>query len=156
MNHLMRLYQVDVPLRTQGWINDKLVSFDKGFNIRFIKNKSIWSLTHYPIGTLPPCFTHNPLSFYAPKDFFKGNFHSLKWEGRSFQLPKFLGLLMFCKSKVFFDLNNRNPPKPVLFFQWFQFWRFAYLIHIFGYLILRFRTFPQVVFVLAPFPFSVF
>lgn len=26
INHLMRLYHVDVPLRTQGWINDKLVS----------------------------------------------------------------------------------------------------------------------------------
>ena len=26
VNHLMRLYQVDVPLRTQGWINDKLVN----------------------------------------------------------------------------------------------------------------------------------
>jgi len=25
-NYLMRLYQVDVPLRTQGWINEKLVS----------------------------------------------------------------------------------------------------------------------------------
>ena len=27
INHLMRLYGVDVPLRTQGWINDKLASF---------------------------------------------------------------------------------------------------------------------------------
>lgn len=27
VNHLMRRYGVDVPLRTQGWINDKLVSF---------------------------------------------------------------------------------------------------------------------------------
>ena len=26
VNHLMRQYQVDVPLRTQGWINDKLVN----------------------------------------------------------------------------------------------------------------------------------
>jgi len=26
VNHLMRRYQVDVPLRTQGWINDKLIS----------------------------------------------------------------------------------------------------------------------------------
>lgn len=26
VNHLMRVYQVDVPLRTQGWINEKLVS----------------------------------------------------------------------------------------------------------------------------------
>ena len=26
VNHLMRLYGVDVPLRTQGWINEKLVS----------------------------------------------------------------------------------------------------------------------------------
>ena len=25
-NYLMRLYQVDVPLRTQGWINDKLIN----------------------------------------------------------------------------------------------------------------------------------
>ena len=26
VNHLMRLYHVEVPLRTQGWINDKLVN----------------------------------------------------------------------------------------------------------------------------------
>lgn len=26
VNHLMRMYHVDVPLRTQGWINDKLVN----------------------------------------------------------------------------------------------------------------------------------
>ena len=26
VNHLMRLYGVDVPLRTQGWINEKLIS----------------------------------------------------------------------------------------------------------------------------------
>lgn len=26
VNHIMRRYQVDVPLRTQGWINDKLIS----------------------------------------------------------------------------------------------------------------------------------
>ena len=26
VNHLMRLYGVEVPLRTQGWINEKLVS----------------------------------------------------------------------------------------------------------------------------------
>lgn len=26
VNYLMRLYQVNVPLRTQGWINEKLVS----------------------------------------------------------------------------------------------------------------------------------
>lgn len=26
INHLMRLYKVNVPIRTQGWINDKLIS----------------------------------------------------------------------------------------------------------------------------------
>ncbi|MDE6923624.1 MAG: hypothetical protein K2P01_08730, partial [Oscillospiraceae bacterium] len=26
VNHLMRMYQINVPLRTQGWINERLVS----------------------------------------------------------------------------------------------------------------------------------
>ncbi len=44
VNHLMRRYGVDVPLRTQGWINDKLVSFTivNGYcgSLRYMKAKS--------------------------------------------------------------------------------------------------------------------
>ena len=43
VNHLMRRYQVDVPLRTQGWINDKLVSVtienDKCEHLRYMRSK---------------------------------------------------------------------------------------------------------------------
>jgi len=42
-NYLMRLYQVDVPLRTQGWINEKLVSATIGDgrceHLRYLKSK---------------------------------------------------------------------------------------------------------------------
>ncbi len=42
VNHLMRLYGVDVPLRTQGWINEKLVSVTvrdgRCTNIRYLKS----------------------------------------------------------------------------------------------------------------------
>ena len=43
VNHLMRRYQVDVPLRTQGWINDKLVSVTiengKCEHLRYMRSK---------------------------------------------------------------------------------------------------------------------
>jgi len=41
--HLMRRYQVDVPLRTQGWINDKLISVTiengKCEHLRYMRSK---------------------------------------------------------------------------------------------------------------------
>ena len=44
VNHLMRRYGVDVPLRTQGWINDKLVSFTvengRCENLRYMRTKN--------------------------------------------------------------------------------------------------------------------
>lgn len=43
VNHLMRRYQVNVPLRTQGWINDKLVSVTiengKCEHLRYMRSK---------------------------------------------------------------------------------------------------------------------
>lgn len=43
VNHLMRLYRVEVPLRTQGWINEKLLSVTvkdgRCTNIRFQSRK---------------------------------------------------------------------------------------------------------------------
>ena len=43
VNHLMRRYQVDVPLRTQGWINDKLISVTiengKCEHLRYMRSK---------------------------------------------------------------------------------------------------------------------
>lgn len=43
MYHLMRRYQVDVPLRTQGWINDKLISVTiengKCEHLRYMRSK---------------------------------------------------------------------------------------------------------------------
>ena len=44
VNYLMRLYKVDVPLRTQGWINEKLVSAStKGgrcIQVQYMKSKN--------------------------------------------------------------------------------------------------------------------
>lgn len=44
VNHLMRVYQVGVPLRTQGWINEKLVSATirdgKCENLQYYRGKS--------------------------------------------------------------------------------------------------------------------
>ncbi len=43
VNHLMRRYQVDVPLRAQGWINDKLISVTiengKCEHLRYMRSK---------------------------------------------------------------------------------------------------------------------
>ncbi len=43
VNHIMRRYQVDVPLRTQGWINDKLISVTiengKCEHLRYMRSK---------------------------------------------------------------------------------------------------------------------
>lgn len=43
VNHLMGRYQVDVPLRTQGWINDKLISVTiengKCEHLRYMRSK---------------------------------------------------------------------------------------------------------------------
>lgn len=43
INYLMRLYQVDVPLRTQGWVNEKLSSVTirdgKCTSLRFLRTK---------------------------------------------------------------------------------------------------------------------